>query len=237
MTGVFPDPTNCHVYYFCYDDGTGALAADRYECENLYVFDPSGPKNEYCRLTRNLYCTQAKCTTSGQNILLNYSFWPKSRGQLVASCRGDGKLPYVFRCEAGFEADLKTLPVQCNLVCTRADKAAFPGDSTQYYECIFNGRTWEPKIKSCFRGYYFDGKSKQCLFNPTTAAPTQAPTTAAAATTPAAATTADQAATTIAGATTIADTTIAGGTTVADTTNAATTVADTTAAPVTPATG
>lgn len=166
-TGVYPDPLNCKHFYFCsIDAASGALIADQYECANLYVFDPSGPKNEYCRLTNNQYCTQITCNGTAQNVLLTYQYFPKSMGQIVASCRTDSTEPYVFRCEAGFVANLNTLPIQCDLNCSKADKAAYPGDKTKYYECLYNGSIWVSHINSCFKGYVFDATLKQCVVAP-----------------------------------------------------------------------
>lgn len=182
--GVFPDPSDCKSYFFCTKDPTGSLIAENLFCDDLYVFDPSGPKNNFCRLTVNRYCTTANCAGAFKNILLSYAFFPKSMGQLVASCQGDSPA-IVTRCEAGFEANLSSLPVECNLVCTGAKKEAHPTDETKYYECVYVGSRWESKVKSCFSTYYFNATKKQCEVKPTTtpAPATVAPASAWAATT------------------------------------------------------
>lgn len=160
-TGVFPDATDCKKYYYCSDDGAGEIVADRFECDDYYVFDPSGPGNEFCRLTMNRFCTQVKCDDSFKNILLQYQFFPITSGSYIATCQPNKK-PIVTRCEAGFIPNLTTVPVDCELVCRAAAKLPFPGDDMKYYECVFNGRNWEAKVKSCYRNYYFDAKTKLC---------------------------------------------------------------------------
>lgn len=137
-------------------------------CDDLYVFDPSAPKNEYCRLTMDRYCTTAACAGTFKNLLLTYTWFPKALGQIVASCQGI-RPAIIYRCEKGFEANLKTLPVECNLICTRADKFAFAGDEMKYYECVYNGSKWQSKIKSCFPTYIFNAKTKTCEVKPTPA--------------------------------------------------------------------
>lgn len=138
------------------------------------MFDPSGLRNEFCRLTLNRYCTTANCGGGFKNILLNYQFFPKSLGQIVASCQGNNP-SIVYRCDAGFEANLQTLPIECNLVCTGAKKTAFPSDESKYYECIYTGSKWESKVKSCFPTFYFNATLNQCeveQMEATTTAPT-----------------------------------------------------------------
>lgn len=178
--GVYPDPLNCKRYYYCSTDESGDLIADQYECDNFYVFDPSAPRNSYCRMTLNRYCITANCRDQvGTNILMRYPFLPSNKGQIVATCRGSLK-PIVTRCEEGFLADLTTMPVNCKLNCRRSAVAAYPGNDTLYYECVFTGRGWEPRQKSCFRGYYFNADKKQCDPKSNTPAP---PTTTTEATT------------------------------------------------------
>lgn len=176
--GVFPDPRDCHKYFNCYDGG-GELEADGYECDDQYVFDPSDATKtkEYCRLTRNRYCTTAACTGKTENLLMVYQYYPKTKGQFVASCRKGGKSPLVTHCKAGFLPNLATLPVECKLQCTKANKAEYSGDDTKYWECVFNGKGWEAKPKSCFRGDIFDPKTKMCITGPTTIETTTALTT------------------------------------------------------------
>lgn len=167
--GVFPDPLNCKRFFNCYVDGSGDLGADQYECDYLYVFDPSDPtrKQNYCRFTRNArLCISAACTGTTKNILMNFPFFPANRGQFVATCRSKGKSPLVTMCKAGFIADLQSLPVQCQLTCRAAAKAEYDGDNNKYWQCVFNGRTWEAKVKSCFRGDIFNAKTKACIRDP-----------------------------------------------------------------------
>lgn len=116
----------------------------------------------------NRFCTEITCTKV-QNVLLDYAYFPKAKGQYVVNCRSGGKPPYVYRCEAGFEANLNTLPVICEHICKSDSKLAFPGDSTKYYQCIYDGLGWVSRVKTCYRDYYFDNNSKQCLINPTKA--------------------------------------------------------------------
>lgn len=164
--GFFPDPLDCKTYYQCYDEGGGNLASDELKCDDFYVFDPSAPNNDYCRFTRNRFCVQVNCKGSVQNILLNYPFFPRRNGEIVATCRVNKK-PLVTHCKAGFHANLKSLPVDCLLTCTRPSKFEFPGDETKYYDCVFTGRVFEGKIKSCYRNYFFNNVKKQCEWRPT----------------------------------------------------------------------
>jgi len=172
--GFFPDVYNCHKYYQCYDNGT-EIVADELECDNYYVFDPSAPNNDYCRLTLNRYCvqiTENTCAGTVNSVLLNYPFFPRAKGEYVATCRNN-KAPIITFCRAGFHADLKTLPVKCLLTCTRPNKSEYPGDETRYYDCVYNGKIYEGKVKSCYRNYYFNPRTQFCEYRaPTTAAPT-----------------------------------------------------------------
>ena len=175
--GVFPDPLNCKKYYYCSSDGEGGFVADEFECSNYYVFDPSAPREEYCRFTWNRYCVTANCQGKTKNILLNYPFLSTARGQVVAVCRGNKK-PLIVRCAEGLTAKLDTLPVECVVNCRGAGKYEYADDSSKYYECVFTGRFYEARVKSCFRNYIFDKKSKQCVLSPfptTLAPPTTTP--------------------------------------------------------------
>lgn len=169
--GIFPDASNCKKYFYCSTDENGELIADAFECDNFYVFDPSGPNDDYCRLTRNRWCVEANCKGTVANILLNYRFFPRTKGQFVACCRGSSK-PLIVKCDEGFIADLNTLPVECNLNCRGAGKHANAEDETTYYECIFTGKGWQSKLKKCFRNYYFNAKLKKCEPKSLTSPPT-----------------------------------------------------------------
>lgn len=168
--GVYPDPTNCRKFIICEPDGSGDYYTDAYECDDQYVFNPAGRDNEYCRLTFNRYCVLPNCQGSSKNLLLSY---PGFRGQLGVTCRKE-KTPIPFRCEEGFTANLKSLPVECTLNCRAGLKAAIPDDDTKYYECVYDAATrrYQPKIKSCYRNFYFDASRKVCVRSSTTPAPT-----------------------------------------------------------------
>lgn len=174
--GFFPDPWNCKTYFQCSLDEHNEFITDQYACDNYYVFDPSGTNNEYCRLTKNAYCVTVDCKGAVKNILMTYKFFPKTNGQIVASCRSGNKKPLITRCDAGFLADLKTLPVECNLDCKKSEKFVYAGNETLYHECVFNGKGWEPKVKSCFRNYYFNADKKRCDPKSNTPAPPTLPT-------------------------------------------------------------
>lgn len=164
--GVFPDPLNCKRFFNCYVDATGELGAEQYECDNLHVFDPTR-KGNYCRFTRNSrLCITAACTGTTKNILMTYPSFPVRLGQIVATCRSKGKYPLVTMCKAGFVANLNKLPVECTITCRGAAKAEYAEDNNKYWQCVFNGRTWEAKVKSCFRGDIFNPKTKACIRDP-----------------------------------------------------------------------
>lgn len=167
--GVFPDPLDCKRFFNCYTDEFGDLLPEQYECDDLHVFDPSDPTRgkNYCRFTRNArHCITAACTGTTKNILMNYPFFPARLGQFVTTCRSHGKYPLVTMCKAGFVANMNTLPVECTLTCRGAAKAEYAGDNNKYWQCVFNGRTWEAKVKSCFRGDIFNPKTKACVRDP-----------------------------------------------------------------------
>ena len=173
--GFFPDPFDCKKYYQCYDDGTGNLLSDELACDNYFVFDPSAPNNDYCRFTMNRYCVKIDCKGKVQNILMNYPFFPRQKGEIVATCRINKK-PLVTHCRAGFQANLKSMPVQCKFFCNKPSKFQYVGDETKYYDCVFNGKTWEGKVKSCYRNYYFNAARKQCEYRPTQPTTSNTPT-------------------------------------------------------------
>jgi hypothetical protein len=162
--GIFPDPLDCKKYYNCLVNSEGELIADGYECDNFYVFDPSSVGNDFCRLTFNRFCVQAECTGNVKNVLLNYL---NTKVQFVATCR-NGKKPLVSKCEEGFVADLKTLPVECNVNCLGPSKFENRDDPTKYFDCIYTDLGWKATLKNCFRNYSFDKDVKACVFNPTT---------------------------------------------------------------------
>jgi hypothetical protein len=142
---------------------------DAFECSDLYVFDPVGRNEDYCRLTFGRDCVTANCQGSSRNILLNYRFF---RGQIGVTCR-KGKSPVPFRCEDGLVADLDSLPVDCKLNCRGPGKAAYPDDDKKYYECVYSSSTrrYESTLKTCFRNYYFDARRRVCVRSSTTPAP------------------------------------------------------------------
>ena len=169
--GVFPNPTNCKEYFICSDNGNGELVADQYQCEDFRVFDPSAPQGDYCRFTRNRFCVQVNCNGDIKNILMNYPFFPRARGEIVASCMGANKMPLVFRCPAGRPAILSTIPPDCTperVPCRQLGRYAFPDDTTKYYECLITSRGREQLLRSCIRNYFFDGRQRRCVINPTT---------------------------------------------------------------------
>lgn len=163
--GVFPDPANCRKYYRC-TDGAAGFTLDDFFCESLYVFDPSAPGGNYCRLTNGRYCVTVDCKDSTSNILMNYPFLPTTSGQFVTGCRGTGKKPLVYSCSAGLVAKLNTNPVECELNCRGAGKFAYDEDKTKYYECYWTGLRWDSKINNCFRGYIFDKTKRDCIVDP-----------------------------------------------------------------------
>ena len=146
-------------------------------CENLYVFDPSGPGDNYCRLTFNKYCTIVACNGAFKNFVMTYTWFPKSKGQYITSCQGN-QPSLVYRCGAGFEADLKTSPVECNYICRGSEKAVYDLDDTKYYQCYYNGAKYVPKLTDCLIPLRFNPKTKQCEIKPaepSTQAQTQSP--------------------------------------------------------------
>lgn len=170
-------------YYYCFKDASKGFTAQKFECPDLYVFDPILSEENPCRLTFNRNCVTAKCSDSFSNILLSYPTLPRSQGQIGVTCMGEDK-PIVFRCKANFLANLNTLPVECDLQCRNGLRTPFPGDNQKYYDCYYDGSAWTPRVVSCLRNQYFDEKYLKCenLPFPTTQAPvteepTQAPIT------------------------------------------------------------
>lgn len=166
-SGVFPDPEDCTKYYLCTDDGAKGFIVDEYLCDPNRVFDPSGPRNEFCRMTFGRFCTVANCQGRTGNILMQYQFLPRGRGDIVVACRGQNR-PLVFKCEPGERAKVNTLPVQCAKPCRRGGTYPFDGNDKKYYECIFNGEVWEEVVKNCMRNYYYDARRGQCVLSNTT---------------------------------------------------------------------
>lgn len=112
--GVFPNVQDCQKYYICSDDGKGGFVTNQYQCDSLYTFHPNPPQNKYCRLSLNVqrFCVTANCQGSSINILMNYPLFPKSQGQIVATCQGNLNAR-VTRCDKGFLTNLNTNPVVC----------------------------------------------------------------------------------------------------------------------------
>lgn len=162
--GVFPDPTNCQNYINCVAYAGDNFYADVYQCDELYVFDPSAPVGYNCRLemVASPGCVRVDCSkTPLKNIVLTYPDFPVSKGEIVATCLGE-KMPLVTRCPAGFRANLAMLPPVCNIVCSAAGVYEYPGDVTQYYECVLTPSGWAAKAKACFRGYAYNKLTKRC---------------------------------------------------------------------------
>lgn len=158
--GVFPDPFDCKKYYFCKKDTPTQDKA----CPDLYVFDPSRPDGNYCRLTMNNYCTKAACGNTFNSIIMAFTWFPKSLGSYIAKCQGSEKSPArMYRCGAGFEPDTSGDVVKCNLVCAGASKGEDITDPTKYFECVFNGSTWVPQPNQCQQGEKYDNSVKKCI--------------------------------------------------------------------------
>lgn len=172
--GVIPDAANCRRYYYCFNDGTGVLKADAYECPDLYAYDPSLPEDTPCRLTNNRkdLCITVNCPNSFNSMLMNYPTLPRSLGQVGVTCMGTGK-PIAFRCKKDFLANLNSFPVDCEIQCRSGLRAPFPRDNQKYYDCYYDGRIWRSREVKCFRNYYFNKSSLKCEASPITT--TEAP--------------------------------------------------------------
>lgn len=120
---------------------------------------------EYCRKTTNKkLCVQLVCEKDkAKTTVMSYQSFPSSKGLIIGICRADNKYPYVFRCEAGFEAVLDEMPIVCKVKCTKSEKIADPTDPYKYYQCSLNGRIWESKLKNCYPYEIFDSKAKKCV--------------------------------------------------------------------------
>lgn len=164
-TGVFPDPRDCTKYYYCTFSDTDGYKTYAYECDDQYVFDPSGPNDEYCRKSANKkLCVELACEKDrSMTTVMSYKFFPSSMGQIIGVCRADNKYPFVYRCEAGFEADLDQLPIKCEVKFTKASVFADRTDPNKYYQCALNGKIWEATLKSCLPHYIFDPNTKKCM--------------------------------------------------------------------------
>lgn len=163
--GLFPDPSNCKVYYNCAEDATGNYIAQPFSCPNLYVFDPSQKGDTACRYTNNAYCTTVTCGGNDVNALMSFQYFPKALGQYVSRCKTGGAIE-VFRCDANFEADLKTYPVKCKPVCTGSNRFPYSADVSKYWECFYTGAKWEGQVISCVTGKTYNPKTKVCELPP-----------------------------------------------------------------------
>lgn len=173
--GFFPDPLDCKKFFQCTKEGD-KFEIDNFQCEDSEVFDPSAPRGFYCRSTGGRFCTEANCNgETGKTIVLAYQFFPKTKGQIVVTCRGTQK-PLVFRCGEGYVADLDTMPIQCKFNCRAAGQHPHPDSETKYFDCVRGGGGWVSKVKECYRNYYFNSKKKLCELKSMTPAP---PTTTA----------------------------------------------------------
>lgn len=163
--GYYPDPSNCRVYYFCAKLTTTPVQflTQKLTCPNLYVFDPTAPGNDYCRYTANQNCVTADCIgkAAGTNVLMKFPTLPIAKGQYVVTCLGTA-LPIVTRCGEGSTADLSTIPPRCKVNCIGPANYPYITNDTKYYECFFNGRTWDPVLKSCEFGKKFNSNTKKC---------------------------------------------------------------------------
>ncbi|CRL01883.1 CLUMA_CG015268, isoform A [Clunio marinus] len=208
--GVFPNPLNCKSYYHCYDDGN-SITAQEYQCSNLYVFDPSAVNGQYCRYTRNAYCTTVNCNNNaGRNLVLSYRYFPATLGQYIAYCQNGNQPPLVFKCEEGYTGDLSTLPVQCNINCRSVGRFVYIGDETKYYECVRATRGYTAVVQECFRGQVFNPTTKACEVSLVSSTTTTETSTGGSTTTDTSGTT------TVSGGTTTVSggtTTVSGGTT------------------------
>jgi hypothetical protein len=165
--GVFPDPTNCQNYINCVGYEGDNFYADVYRCDDLYVYDPSAPYGTYCRYTNvaTPNCITVDCSkTPSKNIVMTYANFSVSQGEIVATCLVADQMPLITRCPAGFRANLALLPPVCNIVCTSDGLFEYPGDPSKYYQCVFTKFIgWEAKVKSCFRGQYFNKYARVCV--------------------------------------------------------------------------
>jgi len=165
-TGIFPDPNDCHTFYNCYQvaiSGVNTLLAQGFTCPNLYVFDPSGPKNpDYCRLTYNAYCTTSGCTTNDiKNVPLSYP-WLLS-GQYVATCQKTSPTIVTF-CPPNYDVNVSTLPASCTMNCKNpVGKFRIIGTTNQYFVCAWNGFGYTPTPETCLYPKIFDITVKDCV--------------------------------------------------------------------------
>lgn len=163
--GVFPNPLDCQSYINCVAYNGDNFFTDVYACDDLYAFDPNAPLGYHCRLIHSVtdhICVTVDCkNTPAKNIVMSYPDFPASKGEIVATCRGD-KMPLVTRCPAGFRANLTPIPAQCNIACTEKGIFEYPGDVTRFYECILTDSGFTAKAKDCFRGYVYNKVTKNC---------------------------------------------------------------------------
>lgn len=94
-------------------------------------------------------------------MLLTYTWFPKTKGQFVALCRGD-LTPLIYRCDEGFVPDLTTAPVECNYVCKGTERAVYAADDTKYYQCVNVGGKNVPQLMECFIPKRFNPVTKVC---------------------------------------------------------------------------
>lgn len=164
--GVFPDPADCHKFYNCYQATTGGpIIAQAFTCPNLYVFDPSGPKNpDYCRLTNNFYCTTSGCGVNDiKNVALSYAYFPATKGQYVATCQRTSPAIVIF-CPPNYDVNVSTLPASCVMTCKNPfGKTVLVGTTNQYYICAWNGLGYTPTIQTCLGSKVFSTTVKDCV--------------------------------------------------------------------------
>lgn len=157
--GVFPDPLDCKKYYFC----STTLVPTNMLCPDLYVFDPSRTNNNYCRFTRNKYCTKVSCGTTTRNIVMAFKWFPIRMGSYIAACQGSATVaPRMYRCAAGFSPLLSQVPVLCNLICNGPARGEDTSDPTRYFECVFNGSKWVQQSNSCGPNEKFNASTNKC---------------------------------------------------------------------------
>lgn len=149
--GVFPDPSNCSVYWDC--SGLG-VDAKGYACPDRFVY---ASEFSACR-PRNGNCQLFNCGQRKKQMIP----FPPNR-QFYAYCDASASPLYVLKCSDSYIFDLSIK--DCRFDCKRTGAHVDPTSSSTYILCSSKNGRWVTQTMPCPENYiYVDGKG--CVSKP-----------------------------------------------------------------------
>ena len=148
--GYFPDPDDCHKFYFCVKG-----KAKEFVCATNSVY--SHQKNACVHQTVSSDCVVIKCKYTS---VMEYVLYPKYPNVYGLCVRGHTTL--MFKCPEEEQFDTKIS--ECIFVCKKEGLFAVSGNPQQYRECVSVGNNkFELYERECPPDSVFDAVKGKCV--------------------------------------------------------------------------